>query len=102
LPLALGPHPQRELTLTPSRGVPCPRLGVAAGALPLALGPHPQRELTLTLRRGLCWRRHVAAGAPQQPHQLLLPVPPLLPLQPHSTHPTYGTRPTQHDIACRA
>ena len=33
LPLALGPHPQRELTLTPSRGFACPRLRVAAGAI---------------------------------------------------------------------
>src|SRR6185436_11860633 len=30
--LALGPHPQRELTLTPRLGFACPRLGVAAGA----------------------------------------------------------------------
>src|SRR5256885_13087606 len=62
--LALGPHPQRELTLTPSRG----RLGVAAGAFALALGPHPQRELTLTPSRG---RLGVAAGAfalPPGPH----------------------------------
>src|SRR5712671_5127992 len=50
-PLALGPHPQRELTVTPRRGYPCPRRGVAAGAFPLALGPHPQRELTVTPRR---------------------------------------------------
>jgi len=62
--LALGPHPQRELTLTPSRGVAWPRLSVAAGAFALALGPHPQRELTPTLRRGFAWpRRSVAAGA---------------------------------------
>src|SRR5205809_7347930 len=33
--LALGPHPQRELTLTPRRGFPGPRLGVAAGAFAL-------------------------------------------------------------------
>jgi hypothetical protein len=32
--LALGPHPQRELTLTLSRGVAWPRLSVAAGAFP--------------------------------------------------------------------
>src|SRR2546428_7540822 len=37
--LALGPHPQRELTLTPRRGFPCPRLGVAAGALHWGWGP---------------------------------------------------------------
>ena len=39
--LALGPHPQRELTLTLSRGVAWPRLSVAAGALALALGSLP-------------------------------------------------------------
>ena len=47
--LALGPHPQRELTLTLSRGVAWPRLSVAADAFALALGPHPQRELTQML-----------------------------------------------------
>ena len=31
-PLALGPHPQRDLTLTPRLGFAWPRLGVAAGA----------------------------------------------------------------------
>src|SRR6266496_3770201 len=31
-PLAAGPHPRRELTPTLSRGVPWPRLSVAAGA----------------------------------------------------------------------
>ncbi len=46
-PLAAGPHPRRELTLTPRLGSTCPRLGVAAGAFPLALGPYPRRELTL-------------------------------------------------------
>src|SRR5882672_1102451 len=30
--LAAGPHPRRELSLTPSRGFTRPRLGVAAGA----------------------------------------------------------------------
>src|SRR5207247_8339697 len=30
--LAAGPHPRRELTLTPRLGSACPRLGVAAGA----------------------------------------------------------------------
>ena len=39
-PLAAGPHPRRELTLTPSRGFACPRLGVAAGAPARAAGPH--------------------------------------------------------------
>src|SRR6187402_339850 len=33
--LAPGPHPRRELTLTPRLGFPCPRLDVAAGALNL-------------------------------------------------------------------
>ena len=32
LSLALGPHPQRELTQTLRLGSPCPRLSVAAGA----------------------------------------------------------------------
>jgi hypothetical protein len=30
--IALGPHPQRELTLMPRLGFPCPQLGMAAGA----------------------------------------------------------------------
>src|SRR3989442_2584806 len=38
--LALGPHPQRELSHTPRRGFPCTRLGVAARAFSLAPGPH--------------------------------------------------------------
>src|SRR5204863_232546 len=82
LPLALGPHPQRELTLTPSRGFTCSRLGVAAGALPLALGPHPQRELTLPPSRGFtCPRLGVAAGAlplalRPHPHRALTRPPP--------------------------
>ena len=64
LALALGPHPQRELTLIPRLGFPCPRLGMAAGALALALGPHPQRELTLIPRLGFpCPRLGMAAGA---------------------------------------
>src|SRR5947207_8704103 len=71
LALALGPHPQRELTLTRSRGFPGPRLRVAAGALALALGPHPQRELTLTRSRGFPGPRlRVAAGAPRLLHPL--------------------------------
>src|SRR6266508_4210216 len=39
--LALGPHPQRELTPMPRLGFACPRLGMAAGAstLHLAWGP---------------------------------------------------------------
>ena len=32
--LAMGPHPHRELTLMPRLGSPCPRLGMAAGAIP--------------------------------------------------------------------
>ena len=65
LPLALGPHPQRELTLTPRGGFAGSPRGVAAGAFPLALGPHPQRDLTLTPRAGFtCPPRGVAAGAP--------------------------------------
>src|SRR6185503_4830913 len=31
-PLAAGPHPRRELSLTPRLGFAWPRLGVAAGA----------------------------------------------------------------------
>src|SRR5215471_5851974 len=64
LPLALGPHPQRELTLMSRRGFPCPRLDMAAGAgFSLALGA-PQRELTLMSRRGFpCPRLDMAAGA---------------------------------------
>src|SRR2546422_858788 len=42
--LALGPHPQRDLSLTPRLGFTRPRLGVAAGAFSLALGP-PQRPI---------------------------------------------------------
>ena len=30
--MALGPHPQRELTLMPRLGFTWPRLGMAAGA----------------------------------------------------------------------
>src|SRR2546428_5037362 len=61
---ALGPHPQRELSLTPRLGFTRPRLRVAAGAFSLALGPHPQRELSLTPRLGFTRPRlRVAAGA---------------------------------------
>ena len=58
--LAPGPHPRRELTLTPRGGFACPPRGVAAGASALAPGPHPWRELTPMPRRG---RRGMAAGA---------------------------------------
>src|SRR2546422_249517 len=61
--LALGPHPQRELTLTPRLGSPCPRLGVAAGAFALALGPHPQRELSF----GKLRTSEPARGEPVEP-----------------------------------
>src|SRR3989441_3976028 len=61
---ALGPHPQRELSLTPRLGFTRPRLRVAAGAFSLALGPHPQRELSLTPRLGFTRPRlRAAAGA---------------------------------------
>ena len=39
--LAVGPHPQRELTLMPRLGFACPRLGMAAGALHWRWGPTP-------------------------------------------------------------
>ena len=39
--MALGPHPQRELTLTPRRGVTWPRRSVAAGAPYPPYLPHP-------------------------------------------------------------
>jgi hypothetical protein len=38
-PLAPGPHPRRELTLTLRRGVPWPRRSVAAGAPVLTYCP---------------------------------------------------------------
>ena len=61
--LALGPHPQRELTLMPRLGDAWPRLGIAAGAF-VALGPHPQRELTPMPRLGVtCPQLGMAAGA---------------------------------------
>src|SRR3989442_6024142 len=41
--MALGPHPQRELTLTPRLGFTRPRLGVAAGAFTGAGAPPPAR-----------------------------------------------------------
>src|SRR5436309_7744935 len=45
LSLALGPHPQRELTPMPRLGFPCPRLGMAAGAnlIHWRWGPTPPR-----------------------------------------------------------
>src|SRR5205809_6821298 len=39
--LALGPHPQRELTLTLRRGVAWPQRSVAAGAPVLLILPRP-------------------------------------------------------------
>src|ERR1700692_2925193 len=63
--LAPGPHPQRELTPMPRLGYPCPRLGIAAGALfSLRVGPHPHAERTLMLALGSPWpRTRIAAGA---------------------------------------
>src|SRR2546428_23953 len=50
--LALGPHPQRQLSLTPRLGFTRPRLGVAAGAFSLALGnPPPARAFADTSPR---------------------------------------------------
>src|SRR5438128_2159779 len=49
--LALGPHPQRDLSLTPRLGFTGPRLGVAAGAFSLALGPPPARAFPDTSPR---------------------------------------------------
>src|SRR3989338_5725819 len=54
--LALGPHPQRELTLTPRLGFACPRLSVAAGAIILLLTLIPRLGFT-------CPRLGMAAGA---------------------------------------
>src|SRR5258706_6446387 len=42
--IALGPHPQRVLTLMPRLGVARPRLGMAAGAFPLRRPPLPARS----------------------------------------------------------
>src|SRR4051794_22485207 len=64
--MTLGSHPQRELTPIPRLGLPCPRLGMAAGAtlLPPAPEPHPRRELTPMLVLGFtCPRTRMAAGA---------------------------------------
>src|SRR5206468_1002231 len=74
--LALGPHPQRELTLMRERRL-CMAVALAwPQALSLALGPHPgspprqprwgprpQRELTLMRERRLCMA--VALAWPQ-------------------------------------
>src|SRR3989304_3571159 len=54
--LALGPHPQRELTLPPRLGFACPRLSVAAGAIILLLTLIPRLGFT-------CPRLGMAAGA---------------------------------------
>src|SRR2546428_5261546 len=43
--LAAGPHPRRELTLTPRRGFSRPRRGVAPGAFYLPPGPPPPPQL---------------------------------------------------------
>jgi MFS transporter, FSR family, fosmidomycin resistance protein len=48
-PLALGPHPQRELTQTPRRGYPCPRRGVAAGADHAVPAAVPKRRIGWSL-----------------------------------------------------
>ena len=42
--LALGPHPQRELTMMPRRGFAWPRLGMAAGAREGQPGPSALAE----------------------------------------------------------
>ena len=51
--LAAGPHPRRELTLMPRLGSPCPRLGMAAGALFFTGGgaPPPPRTDADTFAR---------------------------------------------------
>src|SRR3989442_1631270 len=74
--LALGPHPQRELTLTPRRGFPCPRLGVAAGALHWRWGP----TTVFLSRRGpppppLCRCRCPRNGPPAAPTSPSTPPP---------------------------
>src|SRR5213594_1044553 len=65
--LALGPHPQRDLSLTPRLGFTRPRLGVAAGAFSLALGP-PQRPIAdaspqIYTSSARCGRRRFFTGA---------------------------------------
>src|SRR2546425_9633921 len=45
--LAAGPHPRRELTLTPRRGFSRLRRGVAAGAFHWRRGPPPPPDLRL-------------------------------------------------------
>src|SRR6267143_341401 len=51
--MALGPHPQRELSLTPRLGFARPRLGVAAGAASFtgAGAPPPARAIADTSPR---------------------------------------------------
>src|SRR5882672_5327045 len=51
--MALGPHPQRELSLTPRLGFARPRLGVAAGAASFtgAGAPPPARAIDDTSPR---------------------------------------------------
>src|SRR5205823_10630162 len=63
--LALGSHPQRELTLMLTLGSSCPRARMAAGADFFHWrGPNPRRELTLMLTLGSsCPRARMAAGA---------------------------------------
>jgi hypothetical protein len=84
--MALGPHPQRELTLMLALGFAWPRASMAARAYSLALGPHPRRELTLMPRLGFpCPRLGMAAGAfslALGAFLPFLPVPPFLPFLP--------------------
>src|SRR5438093_9162199 len=64
--LAPGPHPRRELTLTPRLGFACPRLGVAAGASfsYWRQGPPPARtDADASLAALLGRQRRRAAGA---------------------------------------
>ena len=68
-----GAPPQRELTLTPSLGSPCPRSGVAAGASALALGPHPSARTDadtfarISMSSLRCGRRRFCTGAGAPP-----------------------------------
>src|SRR3989441_11945325 len=50
--LAAGPHPRRELTLTPRRGFSRPRRRVAAGDFHCRPGPPPAAERHLHRRAG--------------------------------------------------
>ena len=73
--LAAGPHPRRELTLTPSLGSPCPRSGVAAGASFTGGGapPPPRTDADTFARISMsslrCGRRRffTGGGAPPPP-----------------------------------